>query len=49
MFDIEKTNAKTTDLTGATVLAGDQDVKGVEFGLSGESDAAVGRLWRRCR
>jgi catecholate siderophore receptor len=32
---MEKTNAKTTDLTGATVLAGDQDVKGVEFGLSG--------------
>ena len=35
VFDMEKTNAKTTDLTGATVLAGDQDVKGVEFGLSG--------------
>jgi catecholate siderophore receptor len=34
-FDTEKTNAKTTDLNGATVLAGDQDVKGVEFGLSG--------------
>ena len=32
---MEKTNAKTTDLTGATVNAGDQDVKGVEFGLSG--------------
>jgi catecholate siderophore receptor len=38
-FDIEKTNAKTTDLTGATVLAGDQDVKGVEFGLSGNLTA----------
>jgi len=36
VFDMEKTNAKTTDLTGATVLAGDQDVKGVEFGLSGD-------------
>jgi catecholate siderophore receptor len=35
VFEIEKTNAKTTDLNGATVLAGDQDVKGVEFGLSG--------------
>ena len=35
VFDTEKTNAKTTDLTGATVLAGDQDVKGVEFGLAG--------------
>ena len=31
----EKTNAKTTDVTGATVLAGDQHVTGVEFGLSG--------------
>ena len=36
VFDMEKTNAKTTDLTGATVNAGDQDVKGVEFGLSGD-------------
>ncbi|MES1146849.1 MAG: TonB-dependent receptor, partial [Solimonas sp.] len=35
VFKIEKTNAKTTDLTGATVLAGDQDVKGLELGLSG--------------
>jgi catecholate siderophore receptor len=35
VFDMAKTNAKTTDLNGATVLAGDQDVKGVEFGLSG--------------
>ena len=35
-FQIEKTNAKTTDLTGATVLAGDQRVKGVELGLSGK-------------
>lgn len=35
VFQIEKTNAKTTDLNGATVLAGDQRVKGVEFDLSG--------------
>ncbi|HUK32952.1 MAG TPA: TonB-dependent receptor, partial [Vicinamibacterales bacterium] len=35
VFDMEKTNAKTTDETGATVLAGDQRVLGVEFGLSG--------------
>lgn len=35
VFDIAKTKAKTTDETGATVLAGDQDVKGIEFGLSG--------------
>lgn len=35
VFEIEKTNAKTTDLNGATVLAGDQRVRGVEFGLSG--------------
>src|SRR5262249_4901803 len=35
VFRIEKTNAKTTDLNGATVLAGDQRVSGVEFGLSG--------------
>ncbi|MEP7309055.1 MAG: TonB-dependent siderophore receptor [Acidobacteriota bacterium] len=35
-FHTEKTNAKTTDATtGATVLAGDQQVTGVEFGLSG--------------
>jgi catecholate siderophore receptor len=35
LFDIDKTNAKTTDLSGATVLAGDQDVKGAELGISG--------------
>ncbi len=36
VFRTEKTNAKTTDAnTGATVLAGDQLVKGVELGLSG--------------
>ena len=36
VFHTEKTNAKTTDATtGATVLAGDQQVTGVEFGLSG--------------
>jgi catecholate siderophore receptor len=35
-FRTEKTNAKTTDATtGATVLAGDQQVTGVEFGLTG--------------
>jgi catecholate siderophore receptor len=35
-FRMEKTNAKTTDATtGATVLAGNQQVNGVEFGLSG--------------
>jgi catecholate siderophore receptor len=36
VFRTEKTNAKTTDAnTGATVLAGNQRVQGVEFGLSG--------------
>jgi catecholate siderophore receptor len=36
VFRTEKTNAKSTDaVTGATVLAGDQLVKGVEFGFSG--------------
>ena len=35
VFDTQKTNAKTTDENGATVLLGDQEVKGVEFGLSG--------------
>ncbi|HEY7186338.1 MAG TPA: TonB-dependent siderophore receptor [Vicinamibacterales bacterium] len=34
-FRTEKTNAKTVDASGATVLAGDQQVQGVEFGLSG--------------
>lgn len=35
VFRTEKVNAKTTDDAGATVLAGDQLVRGVEFGLSG--------------
>jgi len=35
VFRTEKTNAKTTDASGATVLAGNQQVTGVEFGLSG--------------
>lgn len=35
LFRTEKTNAKTTDTSGATVLAGNQRVSGVEFGLSG--------------
>jgi catecholate siderophore receptor len=35
MFSTEKTNAKTTDASGATVLAGDQAVFGLELGLSG--------------
>ncbi|MCC7240937.1 MAG: TonB-dependent siderophore receptor [Acidobacteria bacterium] len=35
-FRTEKVNAKTTDAsTGATILAGDQQVTGIEFGLSG--------------
>jgi catecholate siderophore receptor len=34
-FSMEKTNAKTTDASGATVLAGEQQVRGVELGLSG--------------
>jgi catecholate siderophore receptor len=35
VFAVRKTNAKTVDLTGATVLLGDQQVKGVEVGVSG--------------
>jgi catecholate siderophore receptor len=35
LFTTGKTNAKTTDASGATVLAGDQQVRGVELGLSG--------------
>ena len=43
VFHTEKTNAKTTDATtGATVLAGDQQVTGVEFGLSGNLTARWG-------
>jgi catecholate siderophore receptor len=34
-FRMNKANAKTTDAAGATVLAGDQLVTGVELGLSG--------------
>jgi catecholate siderophore receptor len=37
VFHTEKTNAKTIDATtGATVLAGDQQITGIEFGLSGK-------------
>lgn len=36
VFHNEKTNAKTTDESGATVLAGDQTVNGVELSLSGD-------------
>jgi len=35
VFQIAKTNAKTVDSSNTTVLAGDQRVRGVEFGLSG--------------
>jgi catecholate siderophore receptor len=36
LFRTDKTNARTTDTaTGATILAGDQLVQGVELGLSG--------------
>jgi catecholate siderophore receptor len=35
VFHTEKTNAKTTDEAGATVLAGDQRVQGIELTLSG--------------
>jgi catecholate siderophore receptor len=34
-FRTEKTNAKTTDASGATILAGDQQVSGVELGITG--------------
>jgi catecholate siderophore receptor len=40
-FRMEKTDAKTTDTSGATVLAGDQEVNGVEFGVAGN----VTRRW----
>lgn len=36
LFRSEKTNARTTDVGGNTVLAGNQLVEGVEFGLSGQ-------------
>jgi catecholate siderophore receptor len=35
VFKTEKTNAKTTDASGNTVLAGNQKVDGVELGISG--------------
>jgi catecholate siderophore receptor len=35
LFQTEKTNAKTTDAAGITMLAGDQQVKGIELGISG--------------
>ncbi|MEN3942962.1 TonB-dependent siderophore receptor [Prosthecobacter sp. SYSU 5D2] len=35
IFRSEKTNARTTDVAGNTVLAGNQVVEGVEFGLAG--------------
>ncbi len=35
LFRTEKTNARTTDISGATVLAGNQVVDGVEFGVAG--------------
>lgn len=36
LFRTEKTNARTTDLGGNQVLAGDQVVQGVEFGIAGQ-------------
>jgi catecholate siderophore receptor len=36
VFRMEKINAKTTDDAGATVLAGNQLVRGVELGVSGQ-------------
>ncbi|MES1147053.1 MAG: TonB-dependent receptor, partial [Solimonas sp.] len=35
VFRTDKVNAKTTDASGATVLAGNQHVQGAEIGLSG--------------
>jgi len=35
VFDMQKTNAKTTDVSGATVLLGNQHITGVEFDLGG--------------
>lgn len=35
VFQMRKTNARTTDLNGVTVLTGEQKVKGFEFGISG--------------
>ncbi|MGV3660252.1 MAG: TonB-dependent receptor [Prosthecobacter sp.] len=36
LFRTEKTNARTTDLGGNQVNAGDQTVQGVEFGIAGQ-------------
>ncbi|SKA91841.1 catecholate siderophore receptor [Prosthecobacter debontii] len=36
LFRTEKTNARTTDIAGDTVLAGNQVVNGIEFGISGQ-------------
>ena len=36
VFEMEKTNAKTLNTAGVTVLAGNQEVKGVEFGVNGK-------------
>jgi catecholate siderophore receptor len=35
LFESEKTNARATDPLGNTVLAGDQEIQGVELGLAG--------------
>lgn len=35
LFNMSKTNAKTTDTSGATVLAGDQSVTGIELSVAG--------------
>lgn len=40
-FQMEKTNAKTSDTSGATVLAGDQQVHGIELSVAGD----VTRRW----
>ena len=34
-FNLEKTDAKTTDLAGAVTLLGDQEINGVEFTVAG--------------
>jgi len=36
LFRTERTNARTTDLAGLPVLAGDQIVQGFEFGVAGQ-------------
>ena len=42
LFESEKTNARSTDALGNTVLAGDQRIRGVELSLAGE----VRRGWQ---